>query len=88
MRYNFQHVHVQQDIWKDKLEESLRDYCPIIIVKEEADRRYRSGVFAQELYSLFLNKTLELYLNTMENIVFEFSILYIVYCIEFIVYHI
>jgi hypothetical protein len=32
-------------------------------------------VFAQELYSLFLNKTLELYLNTMENIVFEFSIL-------------
>jgi hypothetical protein len=28
---------------------------------------------------LFLNKTLELYLNTMENIVFEFNILYIVY---------
>jgi hypothetical protein len=26
---------------------------------------------------------LELYLNTMENIVFEFSILYIVYCAHF-----
>jgi hypothetical protein len=37
-------------------------------------------VFAQELYSLFLNKTLELYLNTKENIVVEFNILYIVYC--------
>jgi hypothetical protein len=37
-------------------------------------------VFAQELYSLFLNKTLELYLNTMENIVYEFSILYIICC--------
>jgi hypothetical protein len=37
-------------------------------------------VFAQELYSLFLNKTLKLYLNTMKNIVFEFSILNIVYC--------
>jgi hypothetical protein len=37
-------------------------------------------VFAQELYSLFLNQMLELYLNTMENIIFEFNILYIVYC--------
>jgi hypothetical protein len=49
-------------------------------------------VFAQELYSLFLNKTLELYLNTMENIVFEFNTLYIyilhaVYSILYIVYY-
>jgi hypothetical protein len=45
-------------------------------------------VFAQELYSLFLNKILELYLNTMENIVFEFSILYIVYFAHYIIYSI
>jgi hypothetical protein len=36
-------------------------------------------VFAQELHSLFLNKTLELYLNTMFSIVFEFNILNIIY---------
>jgi hypothetical protein len=66
---------------------SLRDYCPIIIVKDEVDCGYRSGVFAQELYSLFLNKTLELYLNTMENIVYEFSI-YIVYYAQCIIYYI
>jgi hypothetical protein len=64
---------------RTSLKKAWGDYCPIIIVKEEADWRYRSGVFAQELYSLFLNKTLELYLNTMENIVFEFSISYIIY---------
>jgi hypothetical protein len=45
-------------------------------------------VFAQELYSLFFNKTLELYLNTMENNVFEFSILYIIYCIQYTIYNI
>jgi hypothetical protein len=45
-------------------------------------------VFAQELYSLFLNKTLELYLNTVENIVVEFSMLCIVYCALVIVYYI
>ena len=38
-----------------------------------------SRMFAQELYSLYLNKTLELYLNIMENVVFEFTILYIIY---------
>jgi hypothetical protein len=43
-------------------------------------------VFAQELYSLFLNKTLELYLNTIQNIVVEFSILYIIYCAQCTVY--
>jgi hypothetical protein len=43
-------------------------------------------VFAQEFYSLFLNKTLELHLNTMEKIVFEFSILYIIYSAQYIVY--
>jgi hypothetical protein len=52
---------------------------PYDIVKKEADWGYRSGVFAQELYSLFLNKTLKLYLNTIENIEVEFSRLYIVY---------
>jgi hypothetical protein len=45
-------------------------------------------VFAQELYSMFLNKTLELYLNTMENIVVEFDILYIIYCALCTVYYI
>jgi hypothetical protein len=45
-------------------------------------------MFAQELYSLFLNKTLKLYLNTMENIVFEFSILYIVYYVWCTIYYI
>jgi hypothetical protein len=45
-------------------------------------------MFAQELYSLFLNKTLELYLNTMENIVFEFNILYIVYGVQCQIYYI
>jgi hypothetical protein len=44
-------------------------------------------VFAQEFYSLFMNKTLELYLNTMENIVFEFSILHTIYSILYIVYN-
>jgi hypothetical protein len=59
---------------------SLKDYCPINNVKEVADWEYTSGVLAQEVYSLYLNNTLELNLYTMENIVFEFSILYIVYC--------
>jgi hypothetical protein len=45
-------------------------------------------VFAQELYSLFLNKTLELHLNTIENIVFEFSILYIIYNAQYAIYNI
>jgi hypothetical protein len=43
-------------------------------------------VFAQEFYSLLLNKTLELYLSTMENIVFEFNILHVIYCALYIVY--
>jgi hypothetical protein len=30
-------------------------YCPRIIVKEEVDRKYKSGVLAQEVYSLYLN---------------------------------
>jgi hypothetical protein len=34
-----------------------------------------------------MNKTLELYLNTMENIVFEFSILHTIYSILYIVYN-
>jgi hypothetical protein len=42
-------------------------------------------VFVEEFYSLFLNNALELYLNTMENIVFEFSILYIIYCAQCII---
>jgi hypothetical protein len=46
------------EIWKDKLERSLKDYCPMTIVKEEVDREYRSGVLAQEVYS-------SLYLNTI-----------------------
>jgi predicted membrane protein len=45
-------------------------------------------VFAQELYSLVLNKTLELHLNTIEDIVFEFSILYIIHNILYILYYI
>jgi hypothetical protein len=45
--------------------ESLKDYCPISIVKEKADRKYTSRVLAQEIYSLYLNNTLELNLNTM-----------------------
>jgi hypothetical protein len=84
--------------WR-KLEESLKDYCPIIIVKKEADWGYRNGVFAQELYSLILNKKLELYLNTMEYIIFEYNgkhciwiqyiinnILYTVHNILYIIY--
>jgi hypothetical protein len=51
---------------------SLKDYCPLSIVKEEADWEYTRGVLAQEVYSLYLNNTLELNLYTMENIVFEF----------------
>jgi hypothetical protein len=42
---------------------SLKDYCPISIVKEEADWEYTSGVLAQEVYSLYLNNTLELNKN-------------------------
>jgi hypothetical protein len=44
---------------------SLKDYCPISIVKEEADCEYTSGVLAQEVYSLYLNNTLELNKNTI-----------------------
>jgi hypothetical protein len=56
---------------------SLKDYCPISIVKEEVDcwsvglRIYSlylnntSGVLTQEVYSLYLNNTLELNKNTM-----------------------
>jgi hypothetical protein len=45
-------------------------------------------VFAQDLNSLFLNKTLELYFKTMENIIFEFSLLYILYYVLYIIYYI
>jgi hypothetical protein len=45
---------------------SLKDYCPISIVKEEADGEHTSGVLAQEVYALYLNNTLELNLNTMQ----------------------
>jgi hypothetical protein len=44
---------------------SLKDYYPISIVKEEADWEYTSGVLAQEVYSLYVNNTLELNKNTM-----------------------
>jgi hypothetical protein len=44
---------------------SLKDYCFISIVKEEADCEYTSGVLVQEVYSLYLNNTLELNLSTM-----------------------
>jgi hypothetical protein len=44
---------------------SLKDYCPISIVKEEADWKYTSGVLAQEVYSLYVNNALELNKNTM-----------------------
>jgi hypothetical protein len=36
---------------------SLKDYCPISIVKEEADCEYTSGVLVQGIYSLYLNNT-------------------------------
>ena len=50
------------------LKGSLKGYCPIIIVKEEVDREYRSGVLAQEVYSLlYLNNTFELYLNCLQG---------------------
>jgi hypothetical protein len=44
---------------------SLKVYFPISIVKEEVDWEYTSGVLAQEVYSLYLNNTLELNKNTM-----------------------
>jgi hypothetical protein len=44
---------------------SLKDYGSISIVKEEADWEYTSGVLAQEVFSLYLNNTLELNKNTM-----------------------
>jgi hypothetical protein len=44
---------------------SLKDYCPISIVKEEADWEYTNGVLAQEAYLLYLNNTLELNKKTM-----------------------
>jgi hypothetical protein len=79
---------------------SLKDYCPISIVKKEADWEYSSGVLAQEVYSLYLNNTLELNKNTMlihciwiqytiYNILCTiYNILYIVYYIQCIVYYI
>jgi hypothetical protein len=78
---------------------SLKDYCPISIVKEEADWEYTSWVLAQEIYSLYLNNTLELNKNTMlihciwiqytiYNILCtKYSILYILYNLLYIVYY-
>jgi hypothetical protein len=71
---------------------SLKDYCPISIVKEEADWEYISGVLAQEVYSLYLNNTFELNKNAMlihciwiQYIIYSifctmYSLLYIVNC--------
>jgi hypothetical protein len=71
----------------------LKDYYPISIVKEEADWEYTSGVLAQEVYSLYLNNTLELNKNTMliHCIWIQYTIyniLCIVYNISYIVYNI
>jgi hypothetical protein len=69
------------------------------IVKEEADWEYTSGVLAQEVYSLYLNNTLELNKNTMiihciwiqhtiDNILCTVhTILYILYSLLYIVYY-
>jgi hypothetical protein len=70
---------------------SLKDYCPISIVKEEADWEYTSGVLAQEVYTLYLNNTLELNKNTiLINCIWIqytiYSILFIIYNILYIVY--
>jgi hypothetical protein len=76
---------------------SLKDYCPISIVKKEADWEYTSGVLAQEVHPLYLNNILELNKNTMLNhcIWIQFtiykklfavhSLLYIVDYIQYIV---
>jgi hypothetical protein len=66
--------------------ESLKDYCPISIVKEEADWEYTSGVLAQEVYSLYLNNTLELNKNTM--LIHCIWIQYTIYSIWYIIYNI
>jgi hypothetical protein len=41
-------LKLQPHIWKDKFE---GNYCPIIIVEEDAKREYKSRVLAQEIYS-------------------------------------
>jgi hypothetical protein len=65
---------------------SLKDYCPIRIVKEEVDWEYTSGVLAQEVYSLYVNNTLELNKNTM--LIHYIWIQYTIYNILCIVYNI
>jgi hypothetical protein len=40
-------LKLQPHIWKDKFE---GNYCPIIIVEEDAKREYKSRVLAQEIY--------------------------------------
>jgi hypothetical protein len=78
---------------------SLKDFCPISIVKEEADWKYTSGVLVQEVYSLYLNNTLDLNKNTMlihciwiQYIKYRilctiYSILYTIYNLLYIVYY-
>jgi hypothetical protein len=65
---------------------SLKDYCHISIVKEEADWEYTSGLLAQEVYSLYLNNTLELNKNTM--LIHCIWIQYTIYSILCIIYSI
>jgi hypothetical protein len=66
--------YLEGQAWK-KLKGSLKDYCSIIIVKEEADRENKNRVLAQD-FSLCLNNTLYLYLNMVQYIIFEYYILY------------
>jgi hypothetical protein len=71
--------------------EAWRIISPISIVKGEVDWEYTSRVLAQEVYSLYLNNTLELNTNTMLIYCIWiqytiYNILHIVYTILYIVY--
>jgi hypothetical protein len=72
--------YLEGQAWR-KLEGSLKDYCPIIIVKEESDREYKSRVLVQD----FLLYLLYLYVNMVHYIIFEYFKMNIVDYIQYIV---